>query len=249
MRESEDNDVNDSSRTLTARDISVSFDGVRALHNAHVTVETTKITGLIGPNGAGKTTLVNVISGYQRPSTGSVHIGADDATLWRAARRARGGVVRTFQAVRPFEDLSVRENVEIAALGVGASTKVAGERGDSLLAELRLADVADVQAGALPYGDQRRLAIARALAAQPTFLLLDEPAAGMSEEESEVLGDLLLEIRDEFGVGMLLIEHDMTLVMRVSDNISVLNFGEILAHGTPDEVRADPAVVEAYLGA
>lgn len=242
-------DVVGASRRLTARDIGVSFDGVRALHEAHVTVETTRITGLIGPNGAGKTTLVNVVSGYQRASSGSVHIGAHDATAWGAARRAKGGVVRTFQAVRPFESLSVRENIEVAALGVGASTRLAADRARHLLDELRLDDVADVKANALPYGDQRRLAIARALAAEPTFLLLDEPAAGMSEEESEVLGDLLLQIRDEFGVGMLLIEHDMTLVMRVCDDISVLNFGEIIAHGTPDEVRSNEAVVEAYLGA
>ncbi|MDI2099096.1 ABC transporter ATP-binding protein [Ruicaihuangia caeni] len=237
-----------SEQRLEANGICVEFDGVRALHEATVEVRRGEIMGLIGPNGAGKTTLVNAISGYQNFSRGRVTIDGVDASSWTAPARARGGVVRTFQAVRVFRELTVRENIELGAIGVGSSSASGTALADELMEMLDLHSQADVAAGNLSYGYQRRLGIARSLAAKPQYLLLDEPAAGLSEEESVVMSHVLRDIRDEFGCGMLLIEHDMPLVMGICDRITVLNFGEILATGTPAEIRNNRSVVEAYLG-
>lgn len=233
--------------SLTAHDIQVGFDGIRALHNASVQVQHGEIMGLIGPNGAGKTTLVNVLSGYQK-FQGQVTVDGTDASSWGASRSARGGVVRTFQAVRAFPGLSVAENVELGAIGVGMSAREARTRASMVMDELGISDHRDVLAGNLPYGHQRRLGIARALAASPRYLLLDEPAAGLSEDESKEMSEVLKHVRSTFGCGILLIEHDMPLVMGICDRITVLNFGEILASGTPDAIRASRDVIDAYLG-
>lgn len=235
-------------KSIALHDIHVEFDGVKALDSVDMEIRRGEIRGLIGPNGAGKTTLVNVISGYQKSSAGEVFIDGVPTSTWSSQKRARAGVVRTFQGVRAFADLSVRENVEVGALGVGKSRKEAVDRGKIVIEALGLNGFEDQIANSLPYGIQRRLGIARALATEPRYLLLDEPAAGLNEEESHTLGDALQELRDEFGCGMLLIEHDMPLIMRVCQRITVLNFGKVLVSGTPTEVRENKEVITAYLG-
>ena len=206
-----------------------------------------RVTGLIGPNGAGKTTFVNVLSGFQRPNAGRVRLGTEDITSWKPAQRARAGLVRTFQAVRLFDGLTVLENVEVAALAQGRPRLEARRRAVETLEALELAPHAAALAASLPYGLERRVGVARALVMDPDFLLLDEPAAGFNPAEKEQLSELILRIRDD-GYTVLLVEHDMRLVMGLTDRIVVLDFGRKLTEGSPEKVRTDPAVIKAYLG-
>ena len=207
-----------------------------------------EILGLIGPNGAGKTTLVNALTGFQKPTEGRVFLDDVDITGWAPHRIGRRGLGRTFQGVRIFRELTAFENVELGALGVGASRTEARTRASALLERMHLADRADRKAGTLPYGDERRIGLLRVLAMLPAFLMLDEPAAGMNEAESDDLMAAVAEIRDEFGCGVLVIEHDMRVIMGLCERIQVLDYGKTISVGTPTEVQRDPAVITAYLG-
>jgi branched-chain amino acid transport system ATP-binding protein len=234
---------------LSCTGLSVHFGGMRAVDGVDFTVAQGEVVGLIGPNGAGKSTLVNAVSGFQKPTAGTVSIDADDITRWSSQRRARAGLVRTFQAVRLFAGLSVLDNIMAGALGVGLGTRRAAHRAAEIASALALDDRLDDSAGSLPHGVERRVGIARALAAGPRFLMLDEPAAGLNETESDELGQLLHTVRDRFECGICLIEHDMRLIMSRCERIQVLDSGKTIASGTPAEVRRSPAVLAAYLGA
>jgi ABC-type branched-subunit amino acid transport system ATPase component len=236
--------------TLRAASIGRAFSGLQALRDVDLAVERGQIVGLIGPNGSGKTTLLNVLSGVIRPTSGRVFLSDLDVTGWPAHRMAARGVARTFQNIRLFAQMSVLENVEVGAAlhpegPVGAALRRSAR---GMLGETGLLDVADRRAGTLPYGVQRRVEIARALATQPSFLLLDEPAAGTNEAESDELRELIAQLRHRHGLGLLVVEHDLRLIMRLADRIIVLNEGNRIAEGTADEVRNDSAVKEAYLG-
>jgi branched-chain amino acid transport system ATP-binding protein len=207
-----------------------------------------EVVGLIGPNGAGKTTLVNVLTGFDFPTTGAVELEEREITSWSPHRRGRVGLARTFQHSRSFGGLSVRENVEVAALGSGAGPREARRRADSLLELLGLVGRGGQPAGSLAHGDERKLGVARALATQPRFLLLDEPAAGLPEAEVPEFTAVIRSVRDEHEAGVLLIDHNMALVMGVCDRIQVLDQGRTLAEGTPAEIRANLDVTAAYLG-
>jgi ABC-type branched-subunit amino acid transport system ATPase component len=227
--------------------VSVSFSGLKALSGVSLDLGDRELLGVIGPNGAGKTTLVNVITGFQRPDHGQVLLRADDITRVEESQRARRGVTRTFQAVRLFDHLSVHDNIEVAALNRGGR-RAARTHAREAIEVLGLQHAADVPAGSLPYGDQRRLALARCLAMDPQVIFMDEPAAGLNEDETIDLGDAITRIRRDHDISIVLIEHDVALVMRLSDRILVLVEGTPLMTGTPDEVRTNPAVIEAYLG-
>ncbi|HKP17931.1 MAG TPA: ABC transporter ATP-binding protein [Gaiellaceae bacterium] len=233
---------------LEARGVTVQFRGLRALSEVDLVLAKGEILGLIGPNGAGKTTLVNVLSGFQRPEAGDLVLDGRNVSGRPPRKFARLGVARTFQTGRLFGKLSVLENVELGALGLKTSARTARERSWTLLARLGLAAKAHLPAGSLPYGEQRLLGVLRALSTEPTFLLLDEPAAGLNEAETANLLAVIGAVRDDFGCGVLVIEHDMRLIMGVSERIQVLDHGRFLCVGTPEEVRRDPAVIEAYLG-
>jgi branched-chain amino acid transport system ATP-binding protein len=234
--------------TLRASAVSRSFEGVRALDGVTLELHRHEVVGLIGPNGAGKSTLVNVMSGFDEPSSGRVELGEREITGWSAHRRGRAGLARTFQHSRSFGSLSVRENVEVAALGVGAGPRAARRRADELLGLLGLEGYAHVAAGTLAHGDERRLGVARALATEPRFVLMDEPAAGLPEAEVPDFAAVVRAVRDDHDAGVLLIDHNMALVMEVCDRIHVLDQGRTLAEGTPAEVRANLDVGAAYLG-
>jgi branched-chain amino acid transport system ATP-binding protein len=233
--------------SLRASSVSRSFEGVRALDGVTLEVGRGEIVGLIGPNGAGKSTLVNVISGFDQPDGGSVHLEAEDVTRWSPHRRGRRGLARTFQHSHAFTSLSVRENVEVAGLGVGASPREAARRAGSLLLRLGLDRYADAPARSLSHGDERRLGVARALATEPRFLLLDEPAAGLPEAEVPGFATIVRSVGAD-RTGVLLIDHNMALIMEVCDRICVLDQGHVLAEGTPTEIRANLDVAAAYLG-
>jgi branched-chain amino acid transport system ATP-binding protein len=233
---------------LRATAVSRSFQGVHALREVTLELRRNEVVGLIGPNGAGKTTLVNVMSGFDRPTVGTVELEGRDVTRWRPHRRGRGGLARTFQHSHSFRNLSVRENVEVSALGVGASPRHARRRAGELLELLGLSSHARAPASALAHGDERKLEVARALAIEPRFVLLDEPAAGLPEAEIVDFTAVLRSVRDERGAGVLLIDHNMALVMAVCDRIHVLDQGRTLAQGTPDDVRGNLDVAAAYLG-
>jgi branched-chain amino acid transport system permease protein len=233
---------------LSAHGVSVQFDGITALDGVSLGMARGEILGLIGPNGAGKTTLVNVLSGYQRPVAGRVTLGRADTTGVRPHQLARVGLARSFQAALPFPHMTARENVAVGAMGVGRSKRSAMALAGGVLDRLGLAERADRLAGSLPAGEEKLLGIGRALATDPSFLLLDEPAAGLNEEEGESLVASLLEIRDEFGCGILIIEHNMSVILPLCERVHVLDGGRTLIEGTPDEVWASPAVVEAYFG-
>jgi branched-chain amino acid transport system ATP-binding protein len=233
---------------LRAIGVSRSYDGVDALVDVHLELGRQEVVGLIGPNGAGKTTLVNVITGFDFPTTGSVELEGREITRWSPQRRGRAGLARTFQQGHAFKGLTVRENVEVAALGVGASGRDARVRAESLLDALGLAGRADERAVSLPHGDERKLGVARALATEPRFVLMDEPAAGLTESEVPDLAAVVRSVRDAHGAGVLLIDHNVTLMFDVCDRIQVLDEGRTLAEGTPDEIRRNIDVANAYLG-
>ena len=234
--------------TLRASSVSRSFEGVHALSDVTLELQSHEVVGLIGPNGAGKSTLVNILSGFDGPDEGMVELAGKEITGWSSHRRARAGLARTFQHSRSFRSLSVRENVEVAALGVGAGSREARKRGDHLLELLGLDSQADAPADSLAHGDERRLGVARVLAMRPTFVLMDEPAAGLPESEVPEFGQVVRMLRDELGAGVLLIDHNMALVMGVCDRIHVLDQGKTLAAGTPQEIRGNLDVAAAYLG-
>jgi branched-chain amino acid transport system ATP-binding protein len=233
---------------LRASSVSRSFAGVRALDGVTLEVHRHEVVGLIGPNGAGKSTLVNLLSGFDRPDDGTVELAGRDVTSWGAPRRARAGLARTFQHSRAFPGLSVRENVEVAALGIGRRGREASRRAGELLPLLGLERLADAPAGALSHGDERRLGVARALATDPRFVLMDEPAAGLPEAEVPDFAAVVRRVRDDHDAGVLLIDHNMALVMEVCDRIHVLDQGRTIAEGHPDEIRANLDVTAAYLG-
>ena len=234
--------------TLRASSVSRSYEGVQALQDVSLELHRKEVLGLIGPNGAGKSTLVNLLTGFDFPSSGTVELGGQDITRWSSERRARAGVARSFQHSRSFKTLSVRENVEVSALGVGARTGEARRRTDELLELLGLTELEQAPADSLSHGDERRLGVARVLATQPSFVLMDEPAAGLPEAEAPQFGDVIRSVRDDHGGGVLLIDHNMALVMAVCDRIHVLDQGRTLAAGTPREIRANIDVAAAYLG-
>ena len=228
--------------------MSRSFAGVHALRDVTLELRRGEIVGLIGPNGAGKSTLVNVLSGFDRPSRGSVELEGRDITRWRPSRRGRAGLARTFQHSHAFRALSVRENVEVAALGAGTGARTARAHAQQLLELLGLARQADAPAAGLAQGDERRLGVARALATSPRFVLLDEPAAGLPEAEVSTFAEAVQTVRDDHEAGVLLIDHNMALIMELCDRIHVLDQGTTLAEGTPGEIRSNLDVAAAYLG-
>jgi branched-chain amino acid transport system permease protein len=233
---------------LRAERVSLAFAGLQVLEEVDFSLEPGEALGLIGPNGAGKTTLVNVLSGFQAPDSGAVRLDGVEVTGRSPARLAHDGLGRTFQAALPFPDLSVLESVAVGAMGIGVGRRRAVAVAGEVLGRLGLVEQAALPAGSLPPGSQRLLGIARALAIGPRYLLLDEPAAGLNEAESEELVAILRGVLADFGCGILLIEHDMSIVMPLCSRVQVLDDGMTLRIGTPEEVQADPAVVESYLG-
>ncbi|MDX6388053.1 MAG: branched-chain amino acid transport system ATP-binding protein, partial [Gaiellaceae bacterium] len=228
--------------------MSRSFEGVHALRDVTLELGRAEIAGLIGPNGAGKSTFVNVLSGFDRPTSGTVELEGRDVTHWSPSRRGRQGLSRTFQHSHAFGSLSVRENLEVAALGVGVVAREARLRASELLEMLGLSAQAEAPAGTLAQGDERRLGVARALATRPRFVLLDEPAAGLPEAEVPGFAEAVRGVRDDHDAGVLLIDHNIALIMGLCDRIYVLDQGRVLAEGTPEEIRANLDVAAAYLG-
>jgi len=222
---------------------------VRALEDVDLELRRREVVGLIGPNGAGKTTLVNILTGFDTPSSGRVELEGRDITRWPPHRRGRNGLARTFQQGHLFRGLTVRENVEVAALGAGAWPRSARQRAAELLEMLGLAALANAPASLLPHGEERKLDVARALATAPRFVLMDEPAAGLHEEEVGDFATVIRTVRDDVEAGLLLIDHNVALIMEVSDRVHVLDQGRTLAEGTPAEIRRNLDVATAYLGA
>jgi len=220
--------------TLRAIGVSRSFEGIHALQDVDLELAPDEVLGLIGPNGAGKTTLVNLLTGFDLPSSGRIELGSDNITRWPPHRRGRAGLARTFQHGRLFRGLTVRENVEVSALGVGVAPAEARRRAERLLDLLGLAARAEQSASVLPHGDERRLGVARALALQPRFVLMDEPAAGLHEAEIPAFAAVIRSVRDDFRAGVLLIDHNVALIMEVCDRVHVLDRGRTLADGTPE---------------
>lgn len=235
-------------RSLEAQAISVQFGGLAAVADVSFAISSGEIFGLIGPNGAGKTTLVNCLTGFQRPTGGRVLLDGRDTSGWAARQFRREGVSRTFQAGRLFKQMTVSENVEVAAVAAGMSRRHARHEVMGILDQLGITDLAEKIAGTLPYTDERRVGIARALVTKPAFVLFDEPAAGMSGLECDHIVEIIQRIPKDHGCGVLLVEHNMAVVMGVCDRIHVLNGGRTLAMGTPSEMQRNESVIEAYLG-
>jgi ABC-type branched-subunit amino acid transport system ATPase component len=238
----------EAARTLETRGVRVAFAGVLAVRDVSLELTRGEILGLIGPNGAGKTTLVNVLSGFVRPTQGQIFLDGRDISRVPVHARAGLGLARTFQSVRLFGRLTVRENIEAAALATGLRGRRARARTHEVLEQMALSEESELLAAQLSYGAERRVGVARALATGAAFLLLDEPAAGLDDSETAELSRLLARIRAELGIGMLVIEHDMALVMAICDRVHVLAEGATIAVGTPQEIRAHPEVQQAYLG-
>ena len=253
----------DKAPVLEARHLGIEFGGLKAVDDFNLTIGKTEIAGLIGPNGAGKTTVFNLITKVYEPTMGAVLINGRDTKGMNIVQASKLGIARTFQNIRLFDQMTVEENVRIGLHNQIKYSMMTGvmrlpnywkqekkqhERALELLHIFDMEKLADEQAGSLPYGAQRRLEIVRALATNPSLLLLDEPAAGMNPRETEELMENIAKIRDQFQIAILLIEHDMSLVMGVCEGICVLNFGKIIAKGTADEIQANPVVIEAYLG-
>ena len=248
---------------LETRNLGIDFGGLRAVEDFNLVIGKTEIAGLIGPNGAGKTTVFNLLTKVYQPTMGTVLINGRDTAGMTTVQANKLGIARTFQNIRLFGNMSVEDNVRIGLHNqVGYSTaagilrlpsfwkgeRAQHERALDLLSIFDMQDLADHQAGSLPYGAQRRLEIVRALATNPSLLLLDEPAAGMNPHETEELMENIAKIRDKFQIAILLIEHDMNLVMGICEGICVLNYGRIIAKGTAEEIQNNPVVIEAYLG-
>ena len=248
---------------LDVRNLGIDFGGLTAVDSFNVSLGPTEICGLIGPNGAGKTTIFNLLTGVYQPTRGSVLINGIDTKGMSTHKVTRLGIARTFQNIRLFTDMTVLDNVKVGMHNqikcnffssmlhlpsYYVAERKATQRAMELLDFMGLADLADQKAGSLPYGVQRRLEIVRALATNPSIILLDEPAAGMNPSETTELMHQIRRIRDTFHIAIFLIEHDMNLVMNVCETIAVLNYGRLIAKGTPEEIRQNPTVIEAYLG-
>ena len=239
---------------LETQGVKVRFGGNVALDDVSISVEAGSVTALIGPNGAGKTTLFNCITGLQSLTGGKVFFDGRDVTKLPPHKRTRMGLARTFQRLELFTSLSVRDNVRVAGeirnrWSIRTPRVDARAEAQRVLELVGLTDVADREVGEIPTGQARVVELARALMIQPSLVLLDEPASGQTEDETEQFGELLKKLAREDGLGVCLVEHDMSLVMKVCETIHVLDFGRIIASGTADEVRNDPAVIDAYLGA
>jgi branched-chain amino acid transport system ATP-binding protein len=234
--------------TLEVEGVVVDFQGLRAIEDVSLSLRPGEILGLIGPNGAGKTTLINVLTGFQTVTRGTVHFGGEDIADWKPHERSRCGLVRTFQSVLPFAGLSALENVESGGVAIGMGRREARLAAVEILNGMGLSDKADRQVGTLPFGEERRVGIARAVAMRPRFLLMDEPAAGLNDAECGELEQIIRGIGETLGCGILLIEHRMSLVFQLCHRIQVLQLGKTLAIGSTAEIRADPNVRKAYLG-
>ncbi|MDD6257821.1 MAG: ABC transporter ATP-binding protein [Erysipelotrichaceae bacterium] len=253
----------DNNVVLEVRGLGIDFGGLTAVNDLDLTVHKNEIYGLIGPNGAGKTTVFNMLTKVYQPTRGTIHVDGQDFAKLNTVEANKAGIARTFQNIRLFSNLSVLDNVKIGMhnnIDYGLFTSIlrlpkfgkeerkADEKAMELLKIFELDQDADLIAGNLPYGEQRRLEIARALATKPKLLLLDEPAAGMNPQETEDLMRMIRIVRDHFHIAILLIEHDMKLVMGICDRITVLNYGQLLAEGKPEEIRNNKEVIKAYIG-